>query len=110
MPGNRRLDAIEQRGLLAVARDSEGISIVPATTGPSTQVTRGTAVALSTVHAGPDVEVFLGGDLILPAQTTYVSATSVGITVPPTTPLGPTAVMLRSNGVAGPEFTLLVGP
>jgi hypothetical protein len=105
-PGLRRLDAVETDSGLPVGRDSIGLTVVPAVTGPSTALPRNTPVSLDTVHAAGDVEVFLGGVRL--DQVTFVSPTDVRITIPPATSPGPAAVALRAGKVAGPTRSVVV--
>jgi hypothetical protein len=105
-PGLRRLDVVETDSGLPVGRDSIGLTVVPAVTGPSTALPRNTPVSLDTVHAAGDVEVFLGGVRL--DQVTFVSPTDVRITIPPATSPGPAAVALRAGKVAGPTRSVVV--
>jgi hypothetical protein len=109
-PGGRRLDVVDPRGPVVVGRDATGIAIAPMITGPAGPIPAGGPVDLVTVHAASDVEAFVAGVRVAQAQTTYLSPTSVRIVVPAATPVGPTLVSLRANHIAGPDFTLQVGP
>ena len=109
-PGARQLGVATTDSGLPIGRDSLALTVAPAVTGPTAAVAAGAAVTLSTLHAAPDVEVFLGGKQLPANSVTYASPTQVGITIPPATPAGPVEVALRANKVAGPPFRLQVGP
>jgi hypothetical protein len=109
-PGPRRLDAAATEAGLPAGRDSTGLTIVPAVTGPAGPLSRGVQVTLDTVHAAADVEVFVGGAAIDAADVSFVSPTEVEVTIPAATPLGPTELLLRAGKVAGPPREVTVGP
>jgi hypothetical protein len=109
-PGPRRLDAAASRSGLPSGRDSIGLTIVPVVTGPAGPLARGVPVTLQTVHATTDVEVFVGGVPIAPADVSFASPTEVRVTIPPATPAGPTEVLLRAGKVAGPPIGATVAP
>jgi hypothetical protein len=106
--GARRLDAVALEDGLPAGRDSIGITVVPVVTGPATPVATNTPVGLDTAHAAADVEVFVGGVRLDPADVTFQSATQVEVTIPAATPSGPTDVGLRANKVAGPAAPLTI--
>ena len=109
-PGPRRLDAVATEAGLPAGRDSIGLTIVPSVTGPAGPLSRGVPVTLETVHAAPDVEVFVGGAAIAAADVQYVSPTEVEVTIPPTTPVGAAELILRAGKVAGPPTVVTVAP
>lgn len=104
-PGLRELDVSESALGLPIGRDSIGLTVVPAVTGPAT-LAKGVATNLVTVHAAPDVEVFLRGKRL--AQVAFVSPTKVTVTIPLATPSGPADVVLRAGKVAGPTRSVTV--
>lgn len=104
-PGARRLDVTETEGAIATGRDSIGLTIVPAITGPAGTVAPGDTVTLATEHAAADVEVFLGGRPLPAASVAFVSAQSVRIVVPADATVGPALLSLRAAKVAGPVFS-----
>jgi hypothetical protein len=107
-PGARRLDAVATAEGLPAGRDSIAIMVVPTVLGPPGPIAKGTPVALATAHVAPDVEVFVGGTALPASAVSFVSATQVDVTLPSSTPSGPTQIGLRANKVAGPlvEVTL----
>jgi hypothetical protein len=127
MPGARRLEVsteapaaegIEGRGPepeggaagpLPAGRDAIGITVVPVVRGPASAA-RGAAVELDCAHAAADVEVFLGGAKLDPADVSFDSPTAVTVTIPAAAAPGPTTVALRANRVAGPASTIEVQP
>ena len=102
-PGERHIDATATEEGLPFGQDRIGVTVVPALTAPVGAVARGNPVVLACAHAAPDVEVFLNGQRVAPAQVTFVSATQVDFTVPPATATGPGTIMLRAGKVAGPD-------
>jgi len=109
-PGARRLEVTATESGLLVGRDSIGLAVVPRVTGPAGALAKGVPVDLDTVHAADDVEVFLAGKRLAPADVTFVSAVSVQVTIPPATPAGPTEIVLRAGKVAGPTAVVEVAP
>jgi hypothetical protein len=109
-PGPRRLDAVATESGLPAGRDSIGLTVVPAITGPAGPLARGAPVTLETVHAAPDVEVFLGGAAIAAADVQYVSPTEVEVTIPPATPVGPAELLLRAGKASGPPTVVTIAP
>ena len=107
-PGPRRIDAVASEAGLTLGRHSIGITVVPRVTGPSTPLAKGAPETLETVHAAADVEVFLGGKRVPPADVSFVSATEISVTIPSATPSGPADVMLRASKVAGPVTGLVI--
>ncbi len=107
-PGTRRLDATTTEAGLPVGRDSIGLTIVPRVTPPAAPLATGTPVTLDTLHAAPDVEVFLDGTALASADVAFASPTQVGVTLPAATPAGPVTMMLRAGRVAGPEVEVSV--
>jgi hypothetical protein len=105
-PGLRQLDVSASDSGLPIGRDSIGLTVVPAVKGPAAPLAKGVQVTLQTVHAAPDVEVFLRGKQL--AQVAYVSPTQVKVTIPPATPSGPAEVVLRAAKVAGPTRSVTV--
>jgi len=105
-PGLRQLDVSASDSGLPIGRDSIGITVVPAVTGPATPLAKGVPVILQTVHAAADVEVFLRGRSL--AQVTFISPTQVRVTIPPATTSGPAEILLRAGKVAGPTRNVTV--
>ena len=107
-PGARQLDVVASESGLVVGHDSIGLTIVPVVTGPAVPLARGVPVSLETVHAAPDIEVFVAGARI--PDPTFVSPTEVRVTIPAATPSGPAEVLLRAGKVAGPPATIELAP
>jgi Pvc16 N-terminal domain len=110
VPGLRRLDAAATEAGLPAGRDSIGLTIVPAVTGPAGPLPRGVPVTLETAHAAPDVEVFIGGAPIDATDVSFASPTEVEVTIPAATPPGPTELLLRAGKVAGPPAEVTIAP
>jgi uncharacterized protein (TIGR03437 family) len=107
-PGTRRLDATTTEAGLPVGRDSIGLTVVPRVTPPAAALATGTPVTLDTLHAAPDVEVFLDGAALASASVAFASPTQVDVTLPAATPAGTVTLMLRAGKVAGPEVEVTV--
>jgi len=105
-PGLRQLDVTATDSGLLVGRDSIGLTVVPAVTGPATPLAKGVPVSLQTVHAAADVEVFLRGQPL--AQVAFVSPMQVDVTIPPATPSGLAEILLRAGKVAGATGSVTV--
>lgn len=98
---------LTEAGLL-VGRDSIALTVVPIVTGPATPLGKGVVVDLDTAHAAPDVEVFLAGKALAADAVTFVSPTTVQVTIPAPTPAGPTEIALRAGKLAGPTAVVEV--
>lgn len=104
MPGVRRLDAVATEEGLPFGRDSIAVTVAPVVLSNTAPVVSGAPVTLTTAHCGADVEVFFDG---VATAVTASTATSVTFTVPAAS-AGTRPVMLRSNKVAGPAYSLVV--
>jgi hypothetical protein len=109
-PGARQLEVTVTQGGLLLGSDSIAFTVVPVVKGPSTPLQKGVQVDLDTAHAAPDLEVFLGGVRLAPAEVAFGSPTEVSITIPAATPSGTAEVALRAAKVAGPTTTIEVAP
>jgi len=106
-PGARRLDAFTTEEGLPAGRDTIGVTVVPVAV-PAGPLPRNAPVVVPTRHSAPDVEVFVGGAQLAPAQVNPLSATQVRITLPAATPVGQSDIVLRANKVAGPPVPVVI--
>jgi hypothetical protein len=107
-PGCRRLGATALELGLPAGGGTVDITIVPRVAAPLAPLTRGSSAALDVVHAAADIEVFLNGARVPPADVAFDSPTRIAITVPGSTPTGPGHIELRAAKVAGPVTPVVV--
>jgi hypothetical protein len=110
MPRDRHIHVSETADGLTVGADDAGVVLVPAITSAPATAARGATVTLVTVHAAPDVEVFLAGQPVPAPDVTYVSPIRVELTIPAGAGLGPSSLVLRAAKVAGPPVSVTVMP
>lgn len=104
--GARVLDVTSSVDGKVIGADRAALMLVPTITAATMTGMVGSTrtIALTTRHAGPDTEVFVGGP-VDPADVTVTSPRQVGVLLNASNTItGAVAIVLRSGKVAGPAY------